>query len=67
MQTGPVSQTASAPSTAANRQQLIELFRARQISDEELMVNLALYMRSGALARLRHRTRNEALLVDPGN
>lgn len=52
MQTGPVSQTASAPSTAANRQQLIELFRARQISDEELMVNLALYMRSGALARL---------------
>ena len=52
MKTGPVSQSASAPATAANRQKLIELFRSRQISDEELMVNLALYMRSGALARL---------------
>lgn len=52
MQTGPVSQAATAPSTASNRQKLLDLFRSRQISDEELMVNLALYMRSGALARL---------------
>lgn len=52
MKTGPVSQAASAPSTAANRQKLLELFKSRQISDEELMVNLAMYMRSGALARL---------------
>jgi hypothetical protein len=51
VKTGPVSQTASA-SSAANREKLLDLFRSRQISDEELMVNLALYMRSGALARL---------------
>lgn len=52
MQTGPVSQATAAPTAASNRQRLLELFRARQISDEELMVNLSLYMRSGALARL---------------
>jgi hypothetical protein len=52
VQTGPVSQTTAAPSAGNNRQKLLELFRSRQISDEELMVNLALFMRSGALARL---------------
>jgi hypothetical protein len=52
MSTGPVSQSASAPSAGENRQRLLELFNSRQIPDEELLVNLGLYLRSGALARI---------------
>jgi len=49
---GPVSQAKAAPTLAPNRQAMLELFRKRPLPDEELMVNLGLYIRSGALARL---------------
>jgi hypothetical protein len=52
MSTGPVSQTKTDSGKLQNRQKLIELFGNRPMSDEELLVNLGLYMRSGALARL---------------
>jgi hypothetical protein len=52
MSTGPVSQNAPSAATADARRELLRLFRERPISDEELLVNLCLYMRSGALARV---------------
>jgi hypothetical protein len=52
MSTGPVSQNAPSAATAGARKELLRLFRERPISDEELLVNLCLYMRSGALARI---------------
>ena len=52
MNTGPVSQNASSPTVLGARQELLRLFRERQIGEEELLVNLGLYMRSGALARI---------------
>ena len=51
----------------------MELLRALQAAGDDLPLGniderkLNRRGRSGALARLRHRTRNEALLVDPGN
>jgi len=35
-----------------NRSNLLELFKNRPMSDEQLMVNLGLFMRSGALAKI---------------
>lgn len=52
MSTGPVSQNPSPATTANARKGLLRLFRERPISDEELLVNLCLYMRSGALAKI---------------
>jgi len=37
---------------AGNRERLFNLFADRPLSDEELLVNLGLYMRSGALAKI---------------
>jgi hypothetical protein len=50
--TGPVSQTKASPKTASNRQMMLDLFKASPIPPDELMVNLGLFMRSGALARI---------------
>jgi hypothetical protein len=52
MTTGPVSQRPPSPATVEARKELLALFRERPIPDEELLVNLGLYMRSGALARI---------------
>jgi Macrocin-O-methyltransferase (TylF) len=49
---GPVSQNTSAALVAQRRQRLYQLFASRPMPDEELLVNLGLYMRSGALAKL---------------
>lgn len=46
------SQNKSAKKILANRERLFDLFRRRPMSDEELLVNLGLYMRSGALAKI---------------
>jgi hypothetical protein len=50
--TGPTSQSASSEKALSGRQKLFQLFKDRPMSDEELLVNLGLYMRSGALAKL---------------
>ena len=50
--TGPTSQNRSPPEAMAGRQRLFQLFKDRPMEDEELLVNLGLYMRSGALAKL---------------
>jgi hypothetical protein len=52
MTTGPTSQNRSSPAALAGRQRLFQLFRERPMGDEELLVNLGLFMRSGALAKL---------------
>src|SRR5947209_3516395 len=52
MTTGPVSQRAQSPTVADTRKELLALFKERPMADEELLVNLGLYMRSGALARI---------------
>jgi hypothetical protein len=49
--TGPTSQNRSSPEALAGRQRLFQLFRDRPMADEELLVNLGLYMRSGAFAK----------------
>lgn len=46
------SQNPSASAATQNRQRLLELFRSSPIPNDELLVNLGLYMRSGALARI---------------
>jgi hypothetical protein len=49
--TGPVSQ--NAPSRSADlRQKLLKLFAERPMPDDEAVVNLGLYIRSGALAKM---------------
>jgi hypothetical protein len=45
-------QSRSSTDQVANRERLYELFRARPIPDDQLMVNLGLYMRAPALARV---------------
>jgi hypothetical protein len=52
MRTGPTSQSQAAPRTAANRQDLFRLFKEHPLPDEELLVNMGLFIRSGALARI---------------
>ena len=52
MTTGPTSQNQSKTSSIEARKELLRLFKERPVGDEELLVNLCLYMRSGALARL---------------
>src|SRR6188768_4162623 len=48
---GPVSQ--NTPSRSADlRQKLLKLFAERPLPDDELLVNLGLYIRSGALAKM---------------
>jgi hypothetical protein len=46
------SQNKTAEKTAVNRERLFKLFAQRPMNDEELLVNLGLYMRSGALAKI---------------
>jgi hypothetical protein len=46
------SQNRSANSTLEARKQLYRLFSKRPMSDEDLLVNLSMYMRSGSLAKL---------------
>ena len=46
------SQNRSADSTLEARKQLYRLFSERPMSDEDLLVNLSMYMRSGSLAKL---------------
>ena len=46
------SQSPSAPAAAPRREQLYQLFRARPMDDQDLLVNLTMYMRSGPLAKL---------------
>lgn len=46
------SQSKIDPKVALGRQNLYKLFKERPMQDEELLVNLGLYMRSGALAKL---------------
>lgn len=46
------SQNRSANSTLEARKQLYRLFSERPMSDEDLLVNLSMYMRSGSLAKL---------------
>lgn len=45
-------QSASSADQVANREQLYELFRGRPLPDDQLLINLGLYMRSSALARV---------------
>lgn len=52
MTSGPTSQNRSSPEHVEARKKLFSLFEKRPMSDEELLVNLALYMRSGALAKI---------------
>lgn len=48
---GPISQ--NTPSRSADlRQKLYKLFAGRPMADDELLVNLGLYIRSGALAKI---------------
>lgn len=49
---GPVSQNTPSRSAAEVRQNLYRLFAQRPMPDEELLVNLGLYIRSGALAKI---------------
>ncbi|MEO8629048.1 MAG: TylF/MycF/NovP-related O-methyltransferase [Betaproteobacteria bacterium] len=49
---GPVSQNTTSKSTADIRQNLYRLFAQRPMPDDELLVNLGLYIRSGALAKI---------------
>ena len=49
---GPISQNTPSAVIAERRQRLHRLFAARPMPDEELLVNLGLYMRSGALAKI---------------
>lgn len=46
------SQSPSADKAIEARQQLFKLFRDRPLSDEELLANMGLYIRSGALAKI---------------
>ncbi|MDB5815385.1 MAG: CalS11 [Rhodocyclales bacterium] len=46
------SQTQSSEKALAVRQKLFSLFASRPMPDEELLVNMGLYIRSGALAKL---------------
>ncbi|MCJ2016187.1 hypothetical protein MKK84_01875 [Methylobacterium sp. E-065] len=50
--TGPVSQTRLHASEMPHRQRMLEMFKQRPISDEELLVNTGLFLRSGALAKI---------------
>src|SRR5258708_27420564 len=52
MRTGPTSQSRAAPHIDGNRQELFRLFREHPLPDEELLVNMGLFIRSGALARI---------------
>jgi hypothetical protein len=46
------SQNRTDTKVASNRERLFNLFANRPLGDEELLVNLGLYLRSGALAKL---------------
>lgn len=46
------SQNQTSDKVSSNRQRLFDLFASRPLPDEELLVNLGLYMRSGALAKI---------------
>lgn len=48
----PTSQNAPSPQSARARESLFRLFRERPMGDEELLTNLGLFMRSGALAKV---------------
>jgi len=50
--TSITSQNRSANSALEARKQLYRLFKERPMSDEDLLVNLSMYMRSGSLAKL---------------
>ncbi len=50
--TGPVSQTRQNTSEMSHRKRMLEMFKDRPISDEELLVNTGLFLRSGALAKI---------------
>lgn len=50
--TGYQAQNRSAQDKIENRKHLYSLFNERPMPDDQLMINLALYMRSGALAKL---------------
>jgi hypothetical protein len=45
-------QSRSSADQVANRERLYELFRSRPMPDDQLMINLGLYMRASALARV---------------
>lgn len=46
------SQNQTSEKVANNRERLFDLFKSRPMPDDELLVNLGLYMRSGALAKI---------------
>ena len=46
------SQNKTSDKVADNRRRLFALFKDRPMPDEDLLVNLGLFMRSGALAKL---------------
>jgi hypothetical protein len=52
MSAGPTSQNAPSPASIEVRKRLFRLFKERPMTDEELLVNLGLYLRSGALAKI---------------
>lgn len=52
MATPITSQNKTSDKILTNRERLFELFRQRPMGDEELLVNLGLYLRSGALAKI---------------
>lgn len=52
MATPITSQTPSSEKVLTNRQKLFGLFAKRPMPDEELLVNMGLYIRSGALAKM---------------
>jgi hypothetical protein len=52
MEEQPKLQSLASPEQAANRARLVELFEASPLPVDELLVNLALYMRSSVVAKL---------------
>lgn len=52
MPTKITSQNKSSEKAVEARRKLLELFAQRPLGDEEMLVNLGLYMRSGALAKM---------------
>jgi hypothetical protein len=61
-------QSRSTDEQVANRERLYELFRQRPLPDDQLLINLGLYMRSSALARVLYYDELYRMILDvPGS
>lgn len=64
---GYTMETKSSPEQVAHREKLYELFRARPLPDDQLLICLGLYMRSSALAKILFVDEAYRLILDqPG-